>query len=91
MHTKNITAIPTDIARLLAERAREDLEHAAEKHADCVTKAHELRKRGDKEDSAEVAAVYYIEADKMDAKAERITAEFKTLERICVALTKAGV
>ena len=83
--------IPADIAKALADRAREDIEFAAEKHADCVTKAHELRQRGNKEESPEVAAVYYAEAEKMDAKAERHDAEFKALERICIALTKAGV
>lgn len=83
--------IPTDIAKALAERAREDLEHAAEKHADYVTKAHELRQRGNKEESAEAAAVYYAEAERMDAKAERHETEFIDLERICIALTKAGV
>ena len=85
------TTIPTVIAKAIAERAREDLEYAAEKHADCVTKAHELRQRGNKEESAEAAAVYYSEAEKMDAKAERHDTEFKNLERICIALTKAGV
>jgi hypothetical protein len=89
MSTRNTVTIPTDIATILAERAREDLEHAAEKHADCVTKAHELRQRGNREESPEVAAVYYAEADHMDSRAERHDAEFKSLERICRALTAA--
>ena len=81
------TTIPTDIARILAERAREDLEHAAEQHADCVTKAHELRKAGDKEQTPEAAAVYYAQAERMDRKADIHDAEFKSLERVCIALT----
>lgn len=89
MSNKNTVTIPADIAKALADRAREDLEHAAEKHADCVTKAHELRQRGNREESAEVAAVYYAEADRMDSRADRHDAEFKSLERICRALTAA--
>lgn len=85
------TTIPTDIAKILAERAREDLEHAAEKHADCVTKAHGLRERGNKEQTPEAAAVYYSQAERMDRKAELFDAEFKELERICRVLFKAGV
>lgn len=89
-HAMNTTTIPTDIARILAERARQDLERAAEKAADYRNKANKLRWFGNNED-APLAAVYYAKANSMDLKAERFDAEFRQLESVCIALTKAGV
>ena len=85
------TAIPTHTAKFIAERMRLDLEHAAEKAADYRTKAHTVRGHGNDQPTPEGAAVFYFEADKLDAKADRWDAEFKVLENVCMALTKAGV
>ena len=84
-------SINRDIAKALAERARADLDYAAEQHADYLTKAHVIRNKGRNQPTPETAAVYYAEADKLDSKVARWDAEFKALERICVALTRAGV
>ena len=86
------TTIPTDIATILAERAREDLEHAAEKHADCVTKAHISRKNAEAAtNGSEYAAACLRDADKFEAEAAKWDAEFQSLERVCIYLTRAGV
>lgn len=85
------TAIPTHTAKFIAERMRQDLEHAAEKAADYRTKAHTVRSHGNNQPTPEGAAVFYFEADKLDGKADRQDAEFSELERICTYLTRAGV
>lgn len=82
--------LPADIAQLIGERMRADIEYAAEQAADYRTKAHGVRKSGNNQPNAECAAVFYAEADKLDRKADRWDAEFKTLERVCIALTRAG-
>lgn len=92
MNTPKTATIPADIAKELAEQVREDLEHTAEKSADYRTRAHCVRKQGmDAACNAEIAAVYFNEADKLDEKADRLDREFNRLERIAIALTKAGV
>jgi hypothetical protein len=91
MNTTETATIPAEIAKELAKQSRKDLEFAAKKHTDCLAKADQLIKSGDNEETAECAAVFYAQAERMVAKANRHDAEFKRLERICIALTDAGV
>ena len=85
------TIIPTHTAKFIAERMRQDLEHAAEKASDYRMKAHAARKNGMMSKICEYAADCLATADRFDAKADRWDAEFKALETICRELTKAGV
>ena len=89
--TNKTITLPYDIAKALAERARQDLEYAAEQHADCVSKAHISRKNAEAAtNGSEYADLCLKDADNYDAQAAYWDAQFKTLERICVAVTKAG-
>ena len=85
------TNIPTHTAKYIAERMRQDLEHAAEKAADYRCKAHSIRKKANEESFVAKAAILLEHADLNDAKADRWDAEFKVLENICITLTNAGV
>jgi len=85
------TIIPTHTAKYIAERMRQDLEHAAEKAADYRSEAHALRKRAAGIAIQEVRYGALEQADLLDAKADRWDAEFKVLENICITLTNAGV
>jgi len=85
------TNIPTHTAKYIAERMRQDLEHAAEKAADYRTKAHTIRKQANEESFVPKAAIILKQAELNDAKADRWDAEFKVLENICITLTNAGV
>jgi len=85
------TNIPTHTAKYIAERMRQDLEHAAEKAADYRMEAHALRKQANEESFVPKAVILLEQADLSDAKADRWDAEFKVLENICITLTNAGV
>ena len=85
------TNIPTHTAKYIAERMRQDLEHAAEKAADYRFKANSIRKQANEESFIPKAAILLEHADLNDAKADRWDAEFKVLENICITLTNAGV
>lgn len=85
------TAIPTHTAKFIAERMRQDLEHAAEKAADYRSEAHALRKRAAEITIQSVRYGALEQADLLDTKADRWDAEFKVLENVCMTLTKAGV
>ena len=85
------TNIPTHTAKYIAERMRQDLEHAAEKAADYRFKANSIRKQANEESFIPKAAILLEHADLNDAKADRWDAEFKVLEKICITLTNAGV
>ena len=85
------TNIPTHTAKYIAERMRQDLEHAAEKAADYRFKANSIRKQANEESFVAKAAILLEHADLNDAKADRWDAEFKVLEKICITLTNAGV
>lgn len=89
--TKIKLTLTADIAEAIAERMRQDLEHAAEKSADYHIKASNLRVAGMKLESVEATAVYLAKAEESTRKGNRWDAEFKNLERICIALTRAGV
>ena len=89
-NTTDTITIPADIAKLIAERMRADLDQAAEKVVDYRARAHSVREHGKDQPNAECAAVFFAEADKLDSKADRWDSEFNALERICVALTRAG-
>jgi len=84
------TTIPADIAKLIAERMRADLDQAAKTASDYRTKAHNARKSGEKTRISEYAVDCFKHAEHLDSKADRWDAEFNALERICVALTRAG-
>jgi hypothetical protein len=95
MNTQNKTSKKTitlslDIAEAIAERMREDIEHAAEKAADYRIKASNLTTEGRKQESPEAYAVFLARAEEQERKAKRWDADFKSLERICIALTDAG-
>ena len=90
MNTIHTITLPADIAKAIAERMRQDLEHAAEKAADYRIKASNLNSAGMKQESDEASAVFFAEALTQDIKAERWDAQFKELEAICIALTRAG-
>jgi len=85
------TNIPTHTAKYIAERMRQDLEHAAEKAADYRFKANSIRKQANEESFVPKAVILLEQADLSDAKADRWDAEFKVLENICITLTNAGV
>ena len=85
------TNIPTHTAKYIAERMRQDLEHAAEKAADYRFKANSIRKQANEESFVAKAAILLEHADLNDAKADRWDAQFKVLENICITLTNAGV
>jgi hypothetical protein len=91
MTTDNETiTLSLDIAKAIAERMREEIEHAAEKAADYRIMASNLTIAGLKQESAEACAVFLARAEENERKAKRWDADFKSLERICIALTDAG-
>ena len=90
MKTIHTITIPSDIAKAIAERMRQDLEHAAEKAADYRIKASNLTTAGRKQKTPEARAVFFDEAEEQIMKAKRWDADFKELETICIALTRAG-
>ena len=89
-NTTDTITIPADIAKALGDRSRQDLERAAKIASDLRKEANECRKRANSSKIPVYAADMVKSAESLDHKADRWDAEFNALERICIALTRAG-
>lgn len=86
--------LPKHIAESMAKRLRDDMDHAAEQSAICLTHADRLFHASERWKGAGFESTHLAMLDNRDEmieKSKEHDARFAELETICKALTEAGI